>query len=85
MRVVLDRKIIHGGARASKLNLALRRHMLKARRHETTQGLSFRKESKDSPKKVDGYAALVAAYSALDAYRQRGKHDKPRANQAWFF
>lgn len=85
MRVVLDRKIIHGGARASKLNLALRRHMLNARRHETTQGLSFRKESKDSPKKVDGYAALVAAYSALDAYRQRGKHDKPRANQAWFF
>ena len=85
MRVVLDGKIIHGGARASKLNLALRRHMLNARRHETPYGLSFRKESKDSPKKVDGYAALVAAYSALDAYRQRGKHDKPRANQAWFF
>ena len=84
MRVILDGKLKHGGQAATRLNLALRRHLLNARRHETTGGaLSFRKESKDSPKKVDAYAALVAAYSALDKYRQRGKQAS-RSNRGWF-
>ena len=85
MRTILDGKISHGGAVATKLNLALRRHLLNARRAESNFGLSFRKESKDSPKKVDAYAALVAAYSALNDYRQKGKKEKPRTGQVWFF
>jgi hypothetical protein len=85
MRTILDGKLCHGGASASKLNLALRRHVLNARRAESTYGLSFRKESKDSPKKVDAYAALVAAHSALNDYRQRGKKEPTRSGQAWFF
>lgn len=51
----------------------LRRHSLNARRRENVYGLSFSKETKDSPRKIDAWAAWVAAVAALDAVRQSGK------------
>lgn len=63
----------------------MRRHVLNARRRENRMGVSFGKETKDSPKKIDAYAALVAAVAALDAYRQLGKQAKPNQYRSWFF
>ena len=84
LRTILDRKLCHGGEAATPLNLTLRRHMLNARRRENDYGVSFSKESRDSPKKVDAYAALMLANTALNDYRQRGKKDKPRTGRTWF-
>lgn len=66
------------------LNRILRRHVLNARRRENNIGVSFGKESRESPKKVDAYAALVLAHAALSDYRQRGKKEPRRSNRAWF-
>ena len=65
LQTILDRKIGHGGVLATELNRALRRHMLNARRRENNHGVGFGKESRDSPLKVDGYAALMLAHTAL--------------------
>lgn len=78
MQAILDGKIKHNGDRD------LRRHVLNARRRETPWGLSFGKESKDSPKKVDAYAALMLAHEALHDYRTRGKAEKPRTGRGYF-
>src|SRR5690606_41395675 len=65
----------------------LRRHILNAVRRENNYGLSFGKESKDSPKKVDGYAALMAAHEAEHDYHERGSKapKKKRAGQVRFY
>lgn len=85
MHTIMDAKVCHGGVSATPLNDALRRHLLNARRRETSWGLTFRKESEDSPLKVDAYAALMLAHEALNDYRQRGKKDTQRTGRAWFF
>lgn len=65
----------------------LRRHMLNARRHEDRFGnITFRKESRESKNKVDGYAALLLAYMALQKYLESGRKAKPeRDNTVYFF
>ena len=77
-QAVLDGKIKHNGDRD------LRRHVLNARRRVNTYGLSFGKESKDSPKKVDLYAALMLAHECLHDLRTRGKKQKPRTGVGYF-
>ena len=67
------------------LALSLRRHMLNARRRENLYGVSFDKESRKSPKKVDAYAALLLAHTALNDLRQKAKPEKQRTGRAWFF
>lgn len=58
-------------------DLRLRSHMLNARRKETTWGLSFQKESAESPKKIDAYTALMLAYrAAVDVNLKRGGQDQ---------
>ncbi|AWY07571.1 terminase [Streptomyces phage Yosif] len=78
MRSVFDKKIRHDG------DLALRRHALNARRATNNYGISFRKESKDSPRKVDAYAALMLAHEALYDLRARGKKQRKRTGRGYF-
>ncbi|WP_434589980.1 terminase [Streptomyces sp. A5-4] len=78
VRSVLDRKIVHDGDRK------LRRHVLNARRRSNNFGLSFGKESRESPKKVDLYAALMLAHEALIDLRARGKRVRKRTGRGFF-
>jgi hypothetical protein len=78
MRSVFDKKLKHDG------DLTLRRHALNARRATNNYGVSFRKESKDSPRKVDAYAALLLAHEALMELRARGKKIKKKTGRGYF-
>ncbi|GAA0967440.1 terminase [Actinocorallia libanotica] len=78
MRSVFDKKLAHDG------DLTLRRHALNARRATNNYGISFRKESPDSPRKVDAYAALMLAHEALYEFRARGKRQKARTGRGYF-
>jgi hypothetical protein len=68
-----DKSVSHNQPPGSKL----REHALnayqwpKAFGEET--GMSFRKESRESARKVDGWAATVLAYTALNRYLDSGK------------
>ena len=79
MQAIFDAKISHNGDRT------LRRHVLNARRRNNNYGVSFGKESKDSPRKVDAYAALMLAHEAMNDYRTGNKKTKkPHGKQSWF-
>jgi phage terminase large subunit-like protein len=78
MTSVFDKKLKHDG------DLSLRRHVLNARRRTNNYGISFGKESKDSPRKVDLYAALMLAHEALHDLRTRGKKQKTRTGRGYF-
>jgi hypothetical protein len=78
MTSIFDKKLKHDG------DLALRRHVLNARRRTNNYGISFGKESKDSPRKVDLYAALMLAHEALHDLRTRGKKNKVRTGRGYF-
>lgn len=79
MRAIFDGTVKHDG------DLEMRRHVLNARRAENNFGVSFRKESRESSKKVDLYAALMLAYTALRDYEVRGKKQRERTGRGWFF
>lgn len=79
VRSVRDGLLLH--TTGTDLDKHLRRHVLNARRRENTYGVSFGKEYRHSPNKVDGYAALVAAAAAWDAVRQSGK--RRRGGRSW--
>jgi hypothetical protein len=57
-RAIVDREIPHNG------DSRLTRHVLNARRRPNRWGVSFGKETRESPKKVDAVAALVLARMA---------------------
>ncbi|AKY03689.1 terminase large subunit [Streptomyces phage Lannister] len=78
MRSVFDGKLAHDGDRS------LRRHALNARRRTNNYGVSFGKESRESPRKVDAYAALMLAHEALYDLRARGKKQKTRTGRGYF-
>ncbi|MEU9044112.1 terminase [Kitasatospora sp. NPDC048343] len=78
LRSILDRKLRHDGDRS------LRRHALNAVRRTNNYGLSFGKESKDSPRKVDLYAALMLAHECLVDLRARGKKVRARSGRGFF-
>lgn len=78
MRSIFDGKLKHDG------DLALRRHVLNARRRTNNYGISFGKESRESPRKVDIYAALMLAHEALYDLRARGKKKKARTGRGYF-
>lgn len=78
MSSILDGKLKHDGDRA------LRRHVLNARRRENNYGLSFGKESRESRKKVDLYAALLLAHEALHELVTKGKATKERTGRFVF-
>lgn len=74
VQTIFDGKLKHNGDRT------LRRHVMNVRRRDNNYGTSFGKETKDSPKKVDAYAALMLAHEALNDYRT-GKANKPRKRE----
>ncbi|MGW0900412.1 terminase, partial [Streptomyces goshikiensis] len=78
MRSIFDGKLRHDG------DLKLRRHVLNARRRVNNYGVSFGKESRESPKKVDAYAALMLAHEALVDLRARGKRVRKRTGRGFF-
>ncbi|AGM12182.1 terminase large subunit [Streptomyces phage Zemlya] len=78
MRSIFDKKLAHDGDRS------LRRHALNARRRTNNYGVSFGKESRESPRKVDAYAALMLAHEALYDLRARGKKQKARSGRGYF-
>jgi hypothetical protein len=78
MRSIFDRKLTHDG------DLTLRRHALNARRRTNNYGVSFGKESRESRRKVDAYAALMLAHEALMDFRARGKKVRARTGRGYF-
>lgn len=82
----LMQSIFDGAIKFDTTDPALRRHSLNARRHENKFGISFRKESRESPKKVDAYAALMLAHEALHHLRTRNiKKSRERTGYGAFF
>lgn len=67
----------------SKLSRHMRRHVLNVRRKDTRHGVSFQKETANSPKKIDGWAALVAATAAYNMVRQAGVRDEEEGTLSW--
>lgn len=78
LTAIFERYIRHDG------DQRLRRHVLNARRAENNYGVSFRKESRESSRKVDLYAALMLAFTCLRDYETRGTKVKERTNRGWF-
>lgn len=68
IREIKDGRLTHNGDRT------LRRHALNVRGRENKYGLSYGKESRESPKKIDGYAALHLAFTALTQLSESGKN-----------
>lgn len=72
MQEIYDSTIGHNG------DIVLRKHALNARRRTDNRwGISFGKESYESPNKVDAYAATIVAYLAMRAYLRQDKREKP--------
>ena len=80
LSAIIAGKLKHDG------DLKLREHVLNARRNENRWGVSFKKESRESPKKVDAYAAMMLAYEAAYDAQTRGKTlKKQRTGRGYFF
>lgn len=79
MTTIFDRKIKHDG------DPDLRRHVLNTRRAENNYGVSFRKESRESKRKVDLYAGLMLAHEAVHDLRTRVTKKKKRTGNVMFF
>ena len=61
----------------------LRRHVLNTRRRPNRWGISFGKERRDSPRKVDGFAAMqLADMARADVVTQQTK-TRPRTGRVW--
>lgn len=78
MEAIFNARIRHDG------DADLRRHVLNARRRENNHGVGFGKESRESPNKVDLYAALMLAYTAYSDLRTRGPVEEERSGEGWF-
>lgn len=79
MRAIYDKNLAHDG------DSDLRRHVMNVRRRENNYGTSFGKESRESSKKVDLYAALMLAHEALHNFLIRGSQKRERTGNGWFF
>lgn len=70
---IIDAQIGHNG------DPRLRKHVLNARRRHNTYGLSFGKESRESPNKVDAFAAMQLADMARADFVMSGRIRKKRS------
>ena len=59
----------------------LTRHFLNVRRRHNKFGVSFGKESRDSPKKIDAYAAALLAFMAANDVAERWKIPEPKKSR----
>lgn len=78
LRAVHDKKVQYDG------NPNMYRHALNVFRRENNYGVSFGKESRESPRKVDLYAALLLAHEALHNLRTRGSKKKELSGRVYF-
>ena len=83
MSSITEKKLHHAGL-GNQLVRRLRTHTLNAVRRESSAGVTFGKESRESPKKVDAYAALMLANACWNDYRSKDR-GKPKTGKAWFF
>lgn len=74
---IQDRSLRHDGGSL------LRRHVLNARRRVNRWGTSFGKERRDSPRKVDGFAALLLADMARADYIASTSKKAQRSGRVW--
>jgi len=74
---IRDRSLRHDGGGL------LRRHVLNARRRPNQWGISFGKERKDSPRKVDAFAALQLADMARADFVAAESKTKQRSGKIW--
>jgi hypothetical protein len=74
---IQDRSLRHDGGGL------LRRHCLNARRRPNRWGISFGKERRDSPRKVDGFAALLLADMARADYIASTSKKRQRTGGVW--
>jgi hypothetical protein len=64
---IIDKRLRQNGDRL------MRMHVLNTKRRTNSYGLYFGKESRESPRKIDGFAAGFLAYMALVALAESGK------------
>lgn len=74
---IADGSLRHDGGRL------LRRHVLNARRRPNRWGISFGKERRESPLKVDAFAALQLADMARADYVAADSKAKTRSGRVW--
>lgn len=74
---IRDGKVRHDGG------TLLRRHVLNARRRPNRFGISFGKDRKGSPRKVDGFAALQLADMCRADYLAAGVGKRARSGKVW--
>ncbi|MFD9813993.1 terminase [Streptomyces sp. NPDC059080] len=79
-----NHQVRHGGD-GSPLGRTLRRHVMNARRRPNRFGLSFGKDSRESPRKVDAYAATLLADLARHRFIESGKTRAPERSGAVYF
>ena len=66
----------------------LKQHVLNCfqRPHPSGYGMSFGKESRESKRKVDGYAAMLLAFIAMNKYLESGrKPAEPKKTRGWIW
>ncbi|MEV1109945.1 terminase [Micromonospora sp. NPDC049751] len=78
MTAIFDGRIKHDGDRS------LKRHVLNVFRRENNYGVSFGKQSRESKRKVDLYAALMLCHEAMHDLRTRGKKQKVKTGRGYF-
>lgn len=66
-------------------NPFMRQHILNVYRRDNDWGVWFDKESRESKRKIDIYAALFLAHEALDMWRTGRAPEQRPSGQAWFF
>ncbi|MFC3504455.1 terminase [Micromonospora krabiensis] len=65
-------------------DLSLRRHTMNARRFVNNFGQYFRKESQDSNRRIDAYAAWMLAHEALHRCLTNPKQERTGSGDGWF-
>jgi hypothetical protein len=78
----------NSGDKSDQLMVRLTQHVLNAyqRPHPKGYGMSFGKKSRESKRKVDGYAAMLLAFIAMNKYLESGKRpEKPQGKRGWIF
>ena len=74
---IQDGKLHHDGGGL------LRRHVLNARRRPNQHGISFGKARRDSPRKVDAFAALQLADMARADFMGGPGGERQRTGRVW--
>jgi len=78
----------NGRLRIARGSAVLLRHTGNVRRRVNIHGLSFAKESRESPRKVDAYAAMMLAFEAMRVFtegRARAPEKRKRTGRVGFY